>query len=59
MTIAKARKILGKLGEGKSDEVIQDWIYRTKSLADLVWDSYMSLTPEEKKEFAMSASNNK
>ena len=52
MTIARTRKILGKLAKGKTDEEIQDMIDRTSGLADLALDVFYSLSPEERKKFA-------
>jgi len=55
MTIKKARKILGKLAKGKSDEEVQDMIDRVSGLVGLALDAFYRLSPEERKKFAKPA----
>ncbi len=49
MTIKQARKALGKDGEKLTDEEILEYINTAEVLADIFFDMWAKMTPEERK----------
>lgn len=51
MTIKEARTLLGKDENAISDEELQRDIDTARTLADIVIDKYLEMTPEERKKW--------
>jgi len=51
MTIKKAREILGEEYANKSNEEIQQIIDSLTTLADIAIDTFVKMTPEQRKAF--------
>ena len=48
MDIKKVRELLGKEGENMSDEEVLDTEQRLRTLANIMIDTIMKMTPEER-----------
>lgn len=51
MDIEKARQILGEEAIGKTDEEIQKIVDTLKIFAHIAIDTFLKMTPEERKKF--------
>lgn len=58
MDIKKARELIGKTNTQYTDEQIQEMTDTMQTLADIIIDEFLKMSPEERKKFAKKKKQN-